>query len=523
MNKRSLARGWAALPLALFMASCQTAPVSTVNTNAPASNVNAASPAPTAAATTNGAGEQPVTLAALDALLAEDSFAQDLKAKAGLTDDQLAQLRKAAGDERGSLRESETDDYGGTTTAASERATQKINAVLGDEKARQVMSFARERLAGEAGGAGVTATADRPNALPTDTRIVVNAPAYRMDLFENGQLVKTYKVGIGYPEFPLPAGMRKADTIIYNPTWTPPDEPWVEAPGSKVKVGEKVEAGSPLNPLGPIKIPIGLPSLIHGGKSPARLGTFASHGCVGLTNPQVQEFARELARLSGTELKDEDVAAYGKNKKETKNVKLSRPVTVELRYETIVATADGKLHVYRDVYDRGTNTEDNLRRVLQAHGVAFDSLSETERAQALDAVRQMARDATGKAAEGDGVDNSNVVSKPNANAAGAKGANANNGNANNANSRNANAADAKNANTNAKSANANANAKNTNTASERVTRTVKGQKEITINIAALAGKGYPVPVNSNPPEPGQKGGGAKQKEPSAGAPKKRNG
>ncbi|HEY9286277.1 MAG TPA: L,D-transpeptidase, partial [Pyrinomonadaceae bacterium] len=357
------------------------------------------------------------------------------------------------------------------------------------------------------GGGGAQAAA-QPNAVPTDTRVVVNAPAFRMDLFENGQLTKTYKVGIGYPEFPLPAGLRKADTIIYNPSWVPPDEPWVEAPGSKVKVGEKVDPGSPLNPLGPVKIPIGLPSLIHGGKSPARLGQFASHGCVGLTNQQVQEFARDLAKLSGTQLTDEQVTEYARNKRETKNVKLSTPVTVELRYETIVATNDGKLHVYRDVYDRGTNTEDNLRRVLQTHGLTLEQLAEHERAQALEAVRQMAFDATGKPAEGDGVDNSNVVDKP-----------ANDNNANNANAKNANAK------------NANANAKNTNTRrassqpAERVTRTVKGQKEITIDIAALQGKGYPAPVNQNPPDQPRKkeGGGGKRNENSTGAQRRRSG
>ncbi|MGH9769268.1 MAG: L,D-transpeptidase, partial [Blastocatellia bacterium] len=108
-----------------------------------------------------------------------------------------------------------------------------------------------------------------PNAVPNDTRIVINAPAYRLDLFENGKLIKSYQIGIGYPEFPLPTGMRTANAIIFNPTWTPPDEPWVESPRSKVKVGQKVPAGSKLNPLGPVKIPIGLPSLIHGGKSSA--------------------------------------------------------------------------------------------------------------------------------------------------------------------------------------------------------------------------------------------------------------
>ena len=66
-----------------------------------------------------------------------------------------------------------------------------------------------------------------PNAVPTDTRVVVNIPAFRMDLFQDGSLVKSYKVGIGYPEFPLPQGLRKAQTIIFNPTWTPPDSPWV--------------------------------------------------------------------------------------------------------------------------------------------------------------------------------------------------------------------------------------------------------------------------------------------------------
>src|SRR5919205_169263 len=204
----------------------------------------------------------------------------------------------------------------------------------------------------------------KPNSVPSDTRIVVNAPAYRMDVFQNGKLLKTYEVGIGYPEFPLPQGLRKADTIIFNPVWTPPDEPWVKG---KFAPGKKVEAGSKDNPLGPVKIPIGLPSLIHGGKAPAKLGGFASHGCVGLTNQQVQDFSVVLASLGNAQLTPEDVADYAKNREETKQVKLSTPVPVELRYETIVVE-DGRLHIYRDVYDKGTNTEENLRRVPDAEG-----------------------------------------------------------------------------------------------------------------------------------------------------------
>ncbi|HET8783742.1 MAG TPA: L,D-transpeptidase [Pyrinomonadaceae bacterium] len=227
------------------------------------------------------------------------------------------------------------------------------------------------------------------NAIPTDTRVVVNIPAYRMDIFQDGSLIKSYRVGIGTPEFPLPTGLREADTVIFNPTWTVPDEEWA-AEMKNVKVGETVEAGDKNNPLGWIKVPIGLPNLIHGGKAPAKIGTFASHGCVGLTNPQIKDFAMHLAHATNTEITDEQVSTYLKAKTETQEVKLEKTVPVELRYETIVIE-DGKLHVYKDVYEQNTNTEENLRAVLQAHGSSLENLSEAERTAALNALKSVAK------------------------------------------------------------------------------------------------------------------------------------
>lgn len=228
-----------------------------------------------------------------------------------------------------------------------------------------------------------------PNAIPTDTRIVVNIPAYRMDIFDNGSLIKSYKIGIGTPEFPLPTGLRKAESVIFNPTWTVPDESWA-AEMKNVSVGETVEAGSKNNPLGWIKIPIGLPNLIHGGKAPAKIGTFASHGCVGLTNTQVKDFAMRLAEAADTEINDEQVDSYLKQKTETREVKLEESVPVELRYETIVVE-DGKLYVYKDVYQQNTNTEENLRAVLQAHGTTLESLTDAERTAALNALKSVTK------------------------------------------------------------------------------------------------------------------------------------
>lgn len=228
-----------------------------------------------------------------------------------------------------------------------------------------------------------------PNAIPTDTRVVVNIPAYRMDIFENGSLIKTYKVGIGYPEFPLPQGLRTADTVIFNPTWTVPDESWA-AEMNNVSVGETVEAGSKNNPLGIIKIPIGLPSLIHGGKSPAKIGKFASHGCVGLTNNQIKDFALRLAAASGTDIPADQVESYLQLKTRTREVKLNETIPVELRYETIVLE-DGKLHIYKDVYDQQTNTEENVRSVLSAHGLNFEELPAQQRAQILNALKSVSK------------------------------------------------------------------------------------------------------------------------------------
>ena len=201
--------------------------------------------------------------------------------------------------------------------------------------------------------------------------------------------MKSYKIGIGYPEFPLPQGLRTADTVIFNPTWTVPDESWA-AEMKNVSVGETVEAGSKDNPLGIIKIPIGLPSLIHGGKAPAKIGKFASHGCVGLTNPQIKDFAMRLAQASETEIPAGDVEAYLEQKTRTREVKLKETIPVELRYETIVVE-DGKLHIYKDVYQQNTNTEENLRSVLAKHGVTFEELPADQKTAMLNALKSVSR------------------------------------------------------------------------------------------------------------------------------------
>jgi len=449
------------MAVCILAAGCVAEPTNRANSNAnvaPLATPTATiSPAPVSE---KASKTQALTLPVLDAFLANETFSGLLKSRLQITDEQIAKLKEAAHADTAKLSEANAGTSAGETASARTAATETITRIVGAEKAEQLAA-----LIAEQGTSDNESTADKTatpsasndgkirNGIPSDTRVVVNAPAYRMDVFEAGRLIKSYKIGIGYPQFPLPTGLRKARTIIFNPTWTPPDEPWV-AKMKNVSVGEKVEAGSKLNPLGPVKIPIGGPSLIHGGKPVAKIGTFASHGCVGLTTPQVHDFAKLLAQLGGARLTDIDIGAFERNKTETKEVKLSNAVPVELRYETIVVE-DGKLHIYRDVYDQDTNTEENLRAVLDANGVRLADLTEEERTQILDALAQMSGSSAARMPS---------LATP---SSGAK--------------RSASASPT--------------TSEKKSTAAKTTPRATRNQKEIVIEIAALSGKGYPAPVD----------------------------
>jgi hypothetical protein len=109
---------------------------------------------------------------------------------------------------------------------------------------------------------------------------------------------------------------------------------------------------------------------------------------VGLTNSQVKDFTLLLAQAAETQISDKAMANYLKDKTQTKAVKLKQAIPVELRYETIVVQ-NGKLHIYRDVYNENANTEDKLREVLEAHDLKLEDLSASEKEQVMLALNSM--------------------------------------------------------------------------------------------------------------------------------------
>ena len=199
-----------------------------------------------------------------------------------------------------------------------------------------------------------------------DIEITVDVPAFRLTLWQNGKEVKTYAVGVGRKDFPISIGEKQASEIIWNPDWIPPNSEWVT--GRKgVKAGEVIRASDPRNPLGKLKIPLGYGYLIHQAAAVTDLGNLVSHGCIRMLRTDLYDLAEKIVAARGVPVEPKKIA----NAKVTKNTvvaKLDKPLMVDINYDTQVVEG-GYLHLYPDVYERGTNTVAALRTELESSGV----------------------------------------------------------------------------------------------------------------------------------------------------------
>ena len=210
--------------------------------------------------------------------------------------------------------------------------------------------------------------ADQP-----DIRLTLNLPSFRLTLWQNGKEVKSYYVGVGMKEHPLYIGDRKARELIWNPAWIPPPSDWVREM-SGVTPGEVIKASDPRNPLGKMKIPLGDSYLIHQAKGTGDLGNLVSHGCVRMLRPELYDLAEKIIAARSAPVSPKRIAA-AKRDSRMLVVRLDDPVPVDINYDTLVVEA-GVLHVYPDVYGRGTNRPAKLRAKLLAANVDATSLND---------------------------------------------------------------------------------------------------------------------------------------------------
>jgi lipoprotein-anchoring transpeptidase ErfK/SrfK len=199
-----------------------------------------------------------------------------------------------------------------------------------------------------------------------DIRLTLNVPSFRLTLWQNGKEVKSYFVGVGKREHPLYIGDRKADEIIWNPAWIPPSSDWVREMKT-VSPGEVIKASDPRNPLGKLKIPLGDSYLIHQAAKATDPGNLVSHGCVRMLRPELYDLAEKIVAARSAPVSQKRIEA-AKHSSRTLVVHLNEPVPVDINYDTLVVE-DSVLHIYPDVYNRGTNRLTQLRAKLQSSNV----------------------------------------------------------------------------------------------------------------------------------------------------------
>ena len=214
--------------------------------------------------------------------------------------------------------------------------------------------------------------------------ITVDVPAFRLTLWQAGRVVKTYRIGVGQKEYPIIIGEREATEVIWNPAWIPPDSDWVS--GHKgVKPGDIIKASDPRNPVGKLKIPLGGGYLIHQAQGPGDLGHLVSHGCVRMLRADLLDLAEKINAAYGRPVTAQQIARALASKR-TLVARLDAPLRVDINYDTLVVEG-GALHIYPDVYSRGTSTPARLRAELAAVGVDASGLDNAELTEMLARVK----------------------------------------------------------------------------------------------------------------------------------------
>lgn len=106
-------------------------------------------------------------------------------------------------------------------------------------------------------------------------QIVVSIPDKKLVLVEDGKVKKVFDIAVGKASTPSPTGTFHIASHVKNPTWFGPKV--VVPPGKN-------------NPLGTRWMGLGYKGYgIHGTNAPKSIGKAASHGCIRMRVPDVEE------------------------------------------------------------------------------------------------------------------------------------------------------------------------------------------------------------------------------------------
>jgi L,D-transpeptidase catalytic domain/Putative peptidoglycan binding domain len=115
--------------------------------------------------------------------------------------------------------------------------------------------------------------------------VIVHRGAFQLSLYKHLKLAKTYGIAVGRVGLETPAGLYHVQNKAINPAWTMPNSSWV-APKDRGKV---IPGGTAANPLKARWLGIYAGAGIHGTDDSGSIGSAASHGCIRMRIPDVEE------------------------------------------------------------------------------------------------------------------------------------------------------------------------------------------------------------------------------------------
>ena len=214
----------------------------------------------------------------------------------------------------------------------------------------------------------------------SDLELVLNLPAYRLDVYADSGLVRTFGVAVGRPpRYRTPLGSYRVYSVTFNPWWYPP-------PGAEWAKKEKITPPGPTNPMGPAKLNFLDLYYLHGTPQEQSIGSAASHGCVRMHRDDVLELAELVMRNAGPDLPPGTVEEIERSGR-TREFRLLVPVPIRIVYELAEVRRDTLL-VHPDVYGRGTGT--SRGRVMAALAAAGADTTQL-RPAAIDSVARAGR------------------------------------------------------------------------------------------------------------------------------------
>jgi lipoprotein-anchoring transpeptidase ErfK/SrfK len=113
--------------------------------------------------------------------------------------------------------------------------------------------------------------------------VTIDRPAFRLRLFKRLRLSKTYTIAVGQAGLETPAGLYSVQDKEVNPSWHVPNSAWAG------KLAGRVIPPGPDNPIKARWLGIFNGAGIHGTSDIGSLGTAASHGCIRMAIPDVEQ------------------------------------------------------------------------------------------------------------------------------------------------------------------------------------------------------------------------------------------